>query len=97
MGKARRIGDKWFAAARVTWDVGSLATLASASTTTTNLPGVKVGDGILVTPDAPATGFQYSGYVSAAGTVTLRATNGTSGTVDPASTTFTVQAFRFTT
>jgi hypothetical protein len=84
------------ATASFTWDIGSTGTLVEA-TTTVNVPGVKTGDIVMVQPNTPATGFQYSGYVSAASVVTLRAVNATTGTVDPASITGTVLVLRPTT
>lgn len=97
MAKGRKpIGLRLSVTARFTWDIGSIATLVEA-TTTVNVPGVKVGDIVMVTPDTPATGFQYSGYVSAASVVTLRAVNATAGTVDPASIAGTVLVLRPTT
>lgn len=81
------------AQARFTWDIGSTATLANASTTV-NVPEVKPGDAVVVTPDAPAAGFIYQGYVSAASVVTITAINATSGTVDPASVAGTVLVIR---
>lgn len=92
--KARKFpGGRLIAQARFTWDIGSTATLVMA-TTTVNVPEVKAGDAVVVTPDAPASGFVYDGYVSANSVVTLRAINCTSGTVDPASVVGTVLVIR---
>ena len=47
-----------------------------------------------MTPLAQTTGIVYSGTVSAASTVTVRGQNVTAGTIDPASTTFSVIVLR---
>lgn len=83
--KSRAVpGLRFAGSGNVTWDIGSKGTLTEA-TTTIEIPGAQVGDLVIVTPNTAAVGFQYSGYVSAASVVTLRATNATTGTVDPAS------------
>ncbi len=84
--------------AQVVFDIGSTGTLVTASTTVA-IPGVKVGDVALVSPSNPAsgtaiTGFLFRATVTAPSVVTIYATNCTTGTVDPASTTMNVIVFR---
>ena len=78
---------------RFTWDVGSTVAGAQA-TTTVNVPGAKVGDAVLATPDAAQAGFLYDGRVTDTATVTLRAVNASGATADPASTSFAVLVLR---
>ncbi len=53
--------------------------------TTVAVPGANVTDAVVVTPAAaPAAGISFSARVSADGVVTVRATNATVATVDPA-------------
>jgi predicted phage tail protein len=94
MASSRRRGSYLEGSGRFTLDFPS--TVANAtSTLTVNIPGAKVGDGVIVTPDAPVAGFSYDGYVSGNTVVTVRAINGSGSTVDPASGMFTVQTLRF--
>lgn len=59
---------------------------ADASTTTTiDVPGAVVGDFVMVSFNKDLAGVQMSGYVSAAGVVTVVLTNYTAGAVDLAS------------
>ena len=77
-----------FLTATASLDFGSMATMTSAELTIT-VPGAAVGDAVaLGGPAAPNASFQYFGYVSAANTVTVRAFNGSTGTVDPAAATW---------
>jgi len=67
---------------------GSIATTASADLTIT-VTGAAVGDEvILALPAAPAAGIVFNAFVSAANTVTVRATNVTADAVDPAAATY---------
>lgn len=99
MTKTRAVpGLRIAGSAQVTWDIGSTATLASTSTTVA-VPGVQIGDVALVSPVIPTsgtaiTGFQFRASVTAPSVVTIFATNCTSGTVDPASTIYSVIVFR---
>jgi hypothetical protein len=66
----------------------SIATTASADLTIT-VTGAAVGDEvILALPAAPAAGIVFNAFVSAANTVTVRATNVTALSVDPAAATY---------
>lgn len=76
-----------------TWDIPSLGTLANSSTTV-SVTGAAVGDQVVVSPAMPSAGIVVSGDVTSANTVTLRAHNTTSGTIDPASTTFRVRVIK---
>lgn len=58
---------------------------AATETETITITGAQVGDSVsLGTPAAPTAGIILQGYVSAANTVTLAATNVTAGTLTPA-------------
>lgn len=97
--KARAVpGLRLAGSGTVVWDIGSTGTLVTGSTTIT-IPGVKVGDVALVSPSNPAsgtaiTGFNFRATVTSPSVVTIYATNCTTGTVDPASTTMNVIVFR---
>jgi hypothetical protein len=90
--------SKWFNFAitldgSATWDISSLGTLANGSTTLT-VTGAAVGDEVVVSPSMPSAGVIVAGDVTSANTVTLRAHNTSSGTIDPASTTFRVKVIK---
>lgn len=69
-------------------DFPSIAAAASADLTIA-VPGAAVGDSVeLGLPAAPTAGLIFQGFVSAADTVTVRATNITAGAVDAASATY---------
>lgn len=69
-------------------DFASIAAAASADLTIT-VAGAAVGDSVqLGLPAAPAAGLVFNGFVSAANTVTVRASNITAGPVDAASATY---------
>lgn len=52
---------------------GSALLVGQESTGTVNVPGAAVGMSVLVCPDVyPGGGFPFSGYVSAADTVTVK-------------------------
>jgi hypothetical protein len=73
---------------------GSIAAAASADLTIT-VTGAAVGDGVaLGLPAAPAAGIVFNAFVSAANTVTVRATNVTADAVDPAAATYTVDVLK---
>lgn len=75
---------------------GSIATTASADLTIT-VTGAAVGDEVAIgLPAAPTAGIIYQAFVSAANTVTVRATNITANSVDPAAQSFTVAVFKIT-
>lgn len=69
-------------------DFASIASTASADLTIT-VAGAAVGDSVSVgLPAAPTAGLIFMGFVSAANTVTVRASNITAGAVDAASATY---------
>ncbi len=74
--------------ATATLDFGSINAAASADLTIT-VAGAAVNDSVsLGLPAAPTAGIMFRGFVSAANTVTVRATNITGSPVDPASATY---------
>jgi hypothetical protein len=75
---------------------GSIAAGASA-TQSISVPGAQTGDGVVIgLPAAGLTaGLIPTAWVSAAGTVTLRITNITSGAITPAAASYRVTAIRF--
>lgn len=75
-------------AATASLNFGSIATLEQADLTIT-VAGAAVGDYVtLALPAAPTAGIVFNAFVSAANTVTVRATNITAGAVDPAAGTY---------
>jgi hypothetical protein len=69
-------------------DFPSVAAAGQQSLTIT-VTGAAVGDEVIVAlPAAPAAGLVFNAFVSAANTVTIRATNVTASPVDPASATY---------
>jgi hypothetical protein len=71
-------------------DFVSLAAQASQDLTIA-VVGAVVGDGVLLgLPAAPNAGVVFTAWVSAAGVVTVRATNITGAAIDPASMAFNV-------
>ena len=67
---------------------GEIAAAAQANLTIT-VTGAAVGDEVvLALPAAPAAGIVFNAFVSAANTVTIRATNVTAEAVDPAAATY---------
>lgn len=80
-----------------TLDLGSAAPGNSADATVT-VTGAADGDIVMVAaPNALATvnGVSYTGFVSAANTVTVRLNNYSTGSVDPASATFRVSVLKY--
>jgi len=72
-------------------DFGSIAAGATAELTAT-VTGAVSGDVVIVTPTgAPEAGLIWTGYVSAADTVTIRLANVTTGAIDPASRTWNIE------
>lgn len=66
----------------------SIATTASADLTIT-VTGAAVGDEVVMAlPAAPTAGIVFNAFVSAANTVTIRASNITGGSIDPAAATY---------
>lgn len=75
-------------AGSATLDFPSIATTASADLTIT-VTGAAVGDEVvLALPAAPAAGLVFNAFVSAANTVTVRASNITASPVDAGSATY---------
>lgn len=75
-------------------DFGSIAAVTSEDLTIA-VTGAALGDTVaLGLPAAPTAGIVFTGFVSAADTVTVRATNITAGAVDPASAEITAMVFK---
>jgi hypothetical protein len=71
--------------ATATLDFPSISAVSQASLTI-SVPGAAVGDEVIMSlPAAPAAGLVFNAFVSAADTVTVRATNVTAAPVDAAS------------
>ena len=69
-------------------DFGSISA-ASQSSLTITVTGAAVGDEVIMAlPAAPAAGIVFNAFVSAADTVTIRASNITASPVDPAAATY---------
>lgn len=69
-------------------DFGSIAAQSSADLTVT-VTGAATGDAVIMgLPASPSAGVVFNAFVSSANTVTIRATNATSGAIDPASATY---------
>jgi hypothetical protein len=69
-------------------DFGSISTASQASLTIT-VTGAAVGDEVIMAlPAAPAAGLVFNAFVSAANTVTVRASNISGAPVDPAAATY---------
>ena len=69
-------------------DFGSIGAAAQANLTIT-VTGAAVGDEVVMAlPAAPAAGLVFNAFVSAANTVTIRASNITASPVDPAAATY---------
>jgi hypothetical protein len=69
-------------------DFGSISTASQANLTIT-VTGAAVGDEVIMAlPAAPAAGLVFNAFVSAANTVTIRASNITGLSVDPAAATY---------
>ena len=74
--------------ASATLDFPSIAAVSQANLTIT-VTGAAVGDEVILSlPAAPAAGLVFNAFVSAANTVTVRATNVTAAAVDAASATY---------
>jgi hypothetical protein len=75
----------------LTHDFGAIGAGLIGSTTAT-VSGARAGDGVQIT-GASTTGIIYYGVVTANNTVTIYAQNVTSGSINPASTTFRIIVF----
>lgn len=71
-------------------DFGSIAAAAQADLTITVTGAAANNTVALGLPTAPTAGLVFNAFVSAADTVTVRATNTTAGAIDPASATYSV-------
>jgi len=74
----------------VTYDFASI-TAASTATTTLTVTGATTTDSVVLTVQTPTAGIIYDAYISSANTVTIRATNIKTTSVDPASSLYTVK------
>lgn len=78
-----------------TINYGSISAAASEDQTIT-VTGAAVGDPVIIgLPAAIETGLVFTAFVSAADTVTLRASNITGSPIDPASATFKAMVLRY--
>lgn len=69
-------------------DFGSISAASQANLTIT-VTGAAVGDEVVMAlPAAPAAGIVFNAFVSAANTVTIRASNITASPVDPGAATY---------
>lgn len=68
-------------------DFPLITTLAQAAITVA-IKGVRNGDAVMIQPLAFQAGIIFNGYVTADNTVSVYATNITSGSINPASNTF---------
>lgn len=79
--------------ATATLDFPSISAVSQQSLTI-SVPGAAVGDEVaMALPAAPTAGIVFNAFVSAADTVTIRATNVTASPVDPASASYSVIVF----
>jgi hypothetical protein len=75
-------------AASASLNFGSIGAAAQADLTIT-VTGAAAGDEVIMAlPAAPAAGIVFNAFVSAANTVTIRASNITAASVDPAAATY---------
>jgi hypothetical protein len=80
--------------ASTTFDFPNIAA-GNNSTTTVAATGAALGDAVVVNPDSTLeAGLILYGYVSAANTVTIVASNGTAAAINPASRTYYVAVFK---
>lgn len=82
--------------ATATLDFPSITANGGTQDLTITVTGAATGDSVHIgLPTAPSAGVVFQGWVSAANTVTIRATNCTASAIDPASATYraTVQSF----
>ena len=73
---------------------GSIAAQSGAVDTTLTHADAQIGDVFIVSNDVITGGIIYEAYCETAGVITVRAINFSSGSVDPASTTFRVIGFK---
>lgn len=77
----------------LTHDFGSINAQTQATQTVT-VNGAQSGDAVLVRPTTAVNGIILDGTVTAADTVTIRAVNYSSGSIDPASQAYRVIVFQ---
>ncbi|MCR4308159.1 MAG: hypothetical protein NUV80_06390 [Candidatus Berkelbacteria bacterium] len=77
----------------LTHDFGSIATLSQATQTVT-ITGARSGDAVIVRPTTAVNGIIIDGTVTADDTVTVRAVNYSSGSIDPASQIYRIICFQ---
>ena len=75
-------------AAKKVIDMASIATGAQNTANTVTVPGAALGDNVQVSCSISQAGVGLQGYVSAADTVTILATNASGGAIDLASATY---------
>lgn len=91
-GWAKATFYKRYLVKSVALDFGNIPANDTAEMTTT-LTGAVVGDLVTVTPaTAPTSGIMFSGYVSAADTITVRGANVTLSPINPTSITFSIES-----
>ncbi len=93
IGSARNISIGALTIAAATVSGGAVSAGGVDTSTTVNIPGIGVNDVVQVTVQTPTAGILWDAYVSAVGTVTIRATNCTSGSLTTAATVAQVHAF----
>lgn len=82
--------------ATATLNFPSIAATGGTQDLTITVTGAVVGDTVSMgLPAAPDAGVVFNAFVSAANTVTIRATNTTAGAIDPASASYRVTVTRF--
>jgi hypothetical protein len=77
----------------LTHDFGSINAQTQATQTVT-VTGAQVGDAVVVRPTTAVNGIILDGTVTAVDTVTVRAVNYSSGSIDPASQVYLVLVFQ---
>lgn len=77
----------------LTHDFGSISAQSQATQTVT-ITGARVGDMVIARPTTAVNGIDISGTVTADDTVTVRASNYSSGAIDPASQVYNVMVFQ---
>lgn len=77
----------------LTHDFGSINAQTEATQTVT-VTGVRVGDAVVVRPTTAVNGIILDGTVSASDTVTVRAVNYSSGSIDPAEQVYRILVFQ---
>lgn len=79
--------------ASLTHDFGAISAQTQATQTVT-VTGAQIGDAVIVRPTTAVNGIIIDGTVTAADTVTVRAANYSSGSINPASQVYRVIVFQ---